>query len=90
VHTVIQGTNTDPASLADYQYCFTDIFISNPQVSQTAATAAGKRVQSGKDLLLLHADDFSKTVKMSSCYQVKFTDNLTHVFLFLFPYHFFW
>ncbi len=89
-HTIIQESTTDPASLADYNYCLTDFFLSNTHTLQTGAFVASKRVQSDKDLLLLHAVNYSKTVKISSCYDVKFTDNLTHIYLFLFPYHFFW
>ncbi len=71
-------------------YSLADVLISNSPVSPTNVNLAGRREQTGKDLLLLHAAEYSNTVKTASCKQSRSADSLTHIFLFLFPYHFFW
>lgn len=60
------------------------------QEAQTGSPVASKRTQQGKDLLLMHASKLSDHVKASSGDDTRFADELTHIFLFLFPYHFFW
>lgn len=67
-----------------------DLSLCNTQVSQIGSGQASRRVQGDKDLLLLHADDHTKTVKASSGDDIKSADSLTHIYLFLFPHHFFW
>lgn len=67
-----------------------DLSLCNIQVPQVGSGQASRRAQGDKDLLLLHADDHTKTVKASSGDAVKFADSLTHIYLFLFPHHFFW
>lgn len=71
-------------------FCLTDIFLNNQQVVQTGGSLVGKRIQVDKDLLLLHATRYSNAVKASNSNHIKYSDSLTHIFLFLFPYHFFW
>lgn len=60
------------------------------QEAQAGSPVASKRTQHGKDLLLIHASKLSNTVKASSGDEIRFADELTHIFLFLFPHHFFW
>lgn len=84
----------EPATGKDLQvnddYSLADVLVSNSSVIQTSISLAGRRVQTGKDLLLLHAAEYSNTVRTASCKQSRSADSLTHIFLFLFPYHFFW
>jgi len=74
----------------DLTDCLPDLSLCNTQVSQVGSGQASRRIQGDKDLLLLHADDHTKTVKASSGDDIKFADSLTHIYLFLFPHHFFW
>lgn len=60
------------------------------QEAQTCSPVASKRTQHGKELLLMHASKLSNTVKASSGDEIRFAAELTHIFLFLFPHHFFW
>ena len=66
-----------------------DISMCNQQL-QTSGSLACKKTFGDKDLLLLHAVKVSNEVKARSGDHLKFADSLTHIFLFLFPYHFFW
>ena len=67
-----------------------DLSLCNIQLQHTVNSLPSKRVQGDKELLLLHADKISNAVKAGSGDHIKFADSLTHVFLFLFPNHFFW
>lgn len=86
----LQQPATGKALQVNDNYNLTDVLISNSPVSQSNISLTGRRVQTGKDLLLLHAAEYSNTVKTASCKQSRSADSLTHIFLFLFPYHFFW
>lgn len=78
------------SNMLTYDYCLPNVLLSHAPVTQTGIPQTAKRVLADKDLLLLHAARYSKTVKASKGNHFKYADNLTHVFLFLFPYHFFW
>jgi len=88
--TALLQPAADKPLIDEGDYRIADAFISNASVWQTGINIAGKRVQTGKDLLLLHAAEYSHVVKTAAGKQVQSADSLTHIFLFLFPYHFFW
>jgi len=82
-----ERANESNVNLTD---CVPDLSLCNTQVPQAGGGQASKRVQGYKDLLLLHAGNHTQTVKASSGDDIKFADSLTHIYLFLFPHHFFW
>jgi len=51
---------------------------------------ASKRVLGSKQILLLHAARLSKTIRGFHNSHLIYTDQLTHIYLFLFPYHYYW
>ena len=79
--------NESNVNLSD---CLPDLSLCNTQVPQAGGAQASKRIQTDKDLLLLHADSYTKAVKASSGDDKKFADDLTRIYLYLFPHHFFW
>lgn len=73
-----------------YNACTSDFALSNTHVLQTGLNFGVKKVQNDKDILLLISGRHSNAVKVFNGNHLIFADKLTHVFLFLFPYHFFW
>lgn len=80
----------DDGTRISYNACTSDFAISNTHVLQTGCSFISKKVQKDKDILLLISDRHSNAVKVFNCNHIIFADKLTHVFLFLFPYHSFW
>lgn len=88
-----QGTGlSEPTGESDVNLTdqLSDISLCHIQPVQTGSSLASKRTQGFKDLLLMHACKLSKDVKASPADHIRFTDELTHIYLFLFPHHFFW
>ncbi|HRI24521.1 MAG TPA: hypothetical protein PLZ45_07570 [Ferruginibacter sp.] len=67
-----------------------DLSLDNIQEVHSGYSHASRRVQGDKDMLRLHSGKMDEAVKASSGDEIKFADSLTHIYLFLFPYHFFW
>jgi len=77
-------------SRISYKAFTSDFAISNTHVLQTGFSFVGKKVQKDKEILLLISANHSNAVKVFNGKHKIFSDQLTHVFLFLFPYHYFW
>jgi len=73
-----------------YNAFTSDFAISNTHVLQMGCSFSGKKAQNDKDILLLISANHSNAVKVFNGKHIIFSDHLTHVFLFLFPYHYFW
>ena len=86
------GKLSEPASESDLNLIehLSDPSLCHIQPVQHGTSLASKRTQGFKELLLMHACKLSKDVKASPADHVRFTDDLTHISLFLFPHHFFW
>lgn len=85
-----KGAASNKGAKISYTACTRGFVLSNTHVLQTGLNFAGKKVQNDKDILLLISARHSNAVKVFNGNHIKFSDKLTHVFLFLFPYHSFW
>lgn len=79
----------DAGNVIKSDYLLSDLF-SVTHTPLGTSNLASKRVQSSKQILLLHAASLSKTVRVFHNRYIFHTNQLTHIYLFLFPYHYYW
>lgn len=82
-------TAADVGNVIESDCHLSDLF-SVTHTSLATSNLASKRVLGSKQILLLHAAKLSKTVKVFHNSHIIYTDQLTHIYLFLFPYHYYW
>lgn len=79
----------DAGNVIKSDYQLSDLFsVTHTQL--VTSNLVSKRVTGSKQILLLHAASHSKTVKVFHNSHIIYTDQLTHIYLFFFPYHYYW